>query len=1546
MATGCCRGRHAMIRKPATTVLVCCSVILLAATLCNRDYNPFTDEHNARAVIATKLRQGDTVSLFSTETLFVQLAAAELVTQLDVSIDANRYFSDTTVYWGKYRDDTATGSYCFYCSFVDTGWHQITITTHRRSGDAVTDVQSLYVRSPLFQSSVMGTSGAMACLETAPVGDRDVIYHWNFGSGMVVASVQEKVCSQLHGSGVEGVGELWVSELQGRHTSPRVTFLYQFTDSVGPQIVCVNDGAIGKDTIGAAAGDFYFRVHLFDAGAGYIARSSVNGGPFDIVKQSVYAKKIGRMDTLVGFVPLVVEATDPFFNTTRKTFWIFYDSTSGVTEKPRITLLVPSRDSSVVTKPQRGLMGTIDYFTADSFSLDVQLETNGSAALSQKITGKLSAMWSFTTLVTETINTFHITAFDSAHKVKVDTSFIMIYDPEIQDTVPPVIVDIKVGIKAADLAVTMVENDTVALQIIAFDEGSGVEGVYVNGLQCIRRLDGSGYVWDTKIRTSHVAGGSPFNIDVEDSVGLVTRDTILVRQNRLPFVVRYPDPPLPLVAGEYYYDTIAAVDPDGDRITYALNSAPDGCTIDSLRGVLTWLPGSNAIGMHTIAVTLHDQIAAELYQFTVRVVDTTDLPVPVAFNLSEQDFPGYLEVGKDTLTMKLEIADGTGKRPLQFSARFLDKKPGTLSIRHDTLCLIPQLADTGMRKVMITVTDSFANSASLYAVISIVEPNRPFTLTYTWSGGETPEGYLDCSGPTAPETLFVVIEDPDVQSAESFSALLKIGTITKNVAVQNRTARMVFDLTKKSTGIDTMLFSVEDRAGHQAVLTKIFYYGLAPDAPVVTTPSPDATIRDTTLRITWEVNSNDTAALSYAVYLAQGSGPFELCADQLHTTNFQLGGLTRASSYAIKVVACYGLLITESAVVRFYVDPPGRVAWETAVHSFPETVVADVDSIVVALVVKEETGRMPFAYSVVGGVGGAAITNAMFTWKPTPADTGNHRFSVVVTDSLGNSDTVCPAIRVYALDAPPKIVRQSTYDTIASGALDFRTFTTPETLFFAIEDLDPVAAEQYQLEVLLKHTLSKENVGANRKFFVVIDPRQTNQTLDTLLVIVTDRIGNADTNVCRIFYGATMLPPAQPLPADDATTWRRSVALFWSGNETNTGSLQYRVAAGLSPTNLNALGSTLLPTLQIDSLFTDTVYYWQVTVTDGVDSVKGPLWHFRVTEQLSEVLLNTSATGMLITQTVTALPVLLRLDSSNFTFEPFVAAGGGIAVAKKDGTVLPAAVEFWSVDSQKAAVWVLVDTVYNQSSEQTLAINYVPNGNIASTDVNVFESFAAVWHMNNSSLNSSQILVADASGHGNGGTGVGMAAGNSTEGVAESAIVFGVDQYIETAASMTIPEIAPIFFEAWVWLDPVEFRTTEYQALLSKGDNDFMIEFNNATRKLQVGVASFPGSWIVCVTDAECPKSTWLHVAGVYTGAVLNLYLNGKLQQDEKHVMTISSSSHQIRIGNVPGHPERYFNGKIDEIRIAQRSMSSSWIRLSYGGVSKGSAFMAIRKNE
>ena len=54
-----------------------------------------------------------------------------------------------------------------------------------------------------------------------------------------------------------------------------------------------------------------------------------------------------------------------------------------------------------------------------------------------------------------------------------------------------------------------------------------------------------------------------------------------------------------------------ATDPDGDTLTFALQSAPAGMTIDPRSGELEWRFGREAAGTHQVRVTVTDGYAEE-----------------------------------------------------------------------------------------------------------------------------------------------------------------------------------------------------------------------------------------------------------------------------------------------------------------------------------------------------------------------------------------------------------------------------------------------------------------------------------------------------------------------------------------------------------------------------------------------------------------------------------------------------------------------------------------------------------------------------------------------------------------------------------------------------------------------------------------------------------------------------------------------------------------------------------------------------------------------
>lgn len=55
----------------------------------------------------------------------------------------------------------------------------------------------------------------------------------------------------------------------------------------------------------------------------------------------------------------------------------------------------------------------------------------------------------------------------------------------------------------------------------------------------------------------------------------------------------------------WYYQAVA-VDPDGDEVSYALVSGPQGMTIDTASGLLSWTPGAGYVGQHQVIIAASD----------------------------------------------------------------------------------------------------------------------------------------------------------------------------------------------------------------------------------------------------------------------------------------------------------------------------------------------------------------------------------------------------------------------------------------------------------------------------------------------------------------------------------------------------------------------------------------------------------------------------------------------------------------------------------------------------------------------------------------------------------------------------------------------------------------------------------------------------------------------------------------------------------------------------------------------------------------------------
>jgi sugar lactone lactonase YvrE len=78
----------------------------------------------------------------------------------------------------------------------------------------------------------------------------------------------------------------------------------------------------------------------------------------------------------------------------------------------------------------------------------------------------------------------------------------------------------------------------------------------------------------------------------------------LGRLNEAPAITTVPD--LEALAGRPYRYDLAATDPDGDPVTYAVVSGPAGLAVDANTGRVTWTPTAADIGTHAVVLRASD----------------------------------------------------------------------------------------------------------------------------------------------------------------------------------------------------------------------------------------------------------------------------------------------------------------------------------------------------------------------------------------------------------------------------------------------------------------------------------------------------------------------------------------------------------------------------------------------------------------------------------------------------------------------------------------------------------------------------------------------------------------------------------------------------------------------------------------------------------------------------------------------------------------------------------------------------------------------------
>lgn len=147
--------------------------------------------------------------------------------------------------------------------------------------------------------------------------------------------------------------------------------------------------------------------------------------------------------------------------------------------------------------------------------------------------------------------------------------------------------------------------------------------------------------------------------------------------------------------------------------------------------------------------------------------------------------------------------------------------------------------------------------------------------------------------------------------------------------------------------------------------------------------------------------------------------------------------------------------------------------------------------------------------------------------------------------------------------------------------------------------------------------------------------------------------------------------------------------------------------------------------------------------------------------------------------------------------------------------------------------------------------------------------------------------------------------------------------------------IAPDAFTAEAWVYPKRFNSDVYcGTILSKESRDqsgyALGIYGNGRARISIGKGN---AWLEAMAPLQSVQlDKWSHIAGVYDGRNLKIYVNGILQKVTNGVGEIHQSTSSFIIGASSAYAGRGFEGNIDEVRFWNRALTGDEI-LAYKDV-------------
>jgi hypothetical protein len=331
------------------------------------------------------------------------------------------------------------------------------------------------------------------------------------------------------------------------------------------------------------------------------------------------------------------------------------------------------------------------------------------------------------------------------------------------------------------------------------------------------------------------------------------------------------------------------------------------------------------------------------------------------------------------------------------------------------------------------------------------------------------------------------------------------------------------------------------------------------------------------------------------------------------------------------------------------------------------------------------------------------------------------------------------------------------------------------------------------------------------------------------------------------------------------------------------------------------------------------------------------LENYALWPQYMRIYLNTTASGADVPGMVADFPLLVRLDSSNFDFSRARGDGRDIRFSDHRGKRLRYQVERWDSAGSRAEIWVRTEVIQGNSADQFITLHWGRSDAMDWSDGRaVFErdyGYAGVWHFAEDGAGTSDDRYADALGINPADD---RASSSDRQGLSGAGAGFDGDDYVQVpVADPVLKPLGRLTVSAWI--KPTA-KGSQGGGILSMGDNyNLRVSTGGGAR-----FSLFDGASRAIESSGNLLDGNWHHVAGVFDGSALVLYVDGaeKARMATTAPVRYNKSPNFVigRHGN--GKSGFDFTGSLDEVTVLSESRSADWIRLAFESQRQGSRLL------